>query len=418
MAAAVVALLCGVVGCKPQAKQSAEKSIAPATIAQIADEQKLNTIVLTEAAERRLGLTTARAERKPISRHRTFGGELTLPVGASIIVSAPVAGTLLAPAGASETPVVGAKVVHRQPVFKLLPLLATERSVLSPGERIRFAEAKNAISTARVDAQGQVRQAEVQVEAARIALERAQRLLREQAGTARAVDDAQAQLSLAQKGLDAAMSRKKLVDEIDLEDDPAKLRPLAIESPRDGLLRSLQAAAGEVVASGAPLFEVIDVTKLWVRVPIYIGETTDLDAAAPVKVTLEQQLEAAPVMAQPIAAPPTATATASSVDWYYAVDNPTGQLRPAQRVDVAIKLRQPADALVVPWSAVIHDIQGGTWVYQQTEPRTYVRRRVLLRYVEGGQAVLERGLTVDASVVTTGAMELFGAEFGIDLKKK
>ncbi|HEX3870877.1 MAG TPA: efflux transporter periplasmic adaptor subunit, partial [Pirellulales bacterium] len=184
------------------AKPAPPTKIAPAAVAHIANEEQLNTIVLTEAADKRLGIEVAKVEKKSVSRTRTYGGEVFMPPGASILVSAPVAGTLDAPSGRA-VPVSGAHVSRRQPIFMLLPLMGSERSVLSPAERIRFAEARNTIATARIDAEGQVQQAQVQLDAAKIALERAERLLRDQAGTARTVDEANAQVSVAQKALNA-----------------------------------------------------------------------------------------------------------------------------------------------------------------------------------------------------------------------
>ena len=55
-----------------------------------------------------------------------------------------------------------------------------------------------------------------------------------------------------------------------------------------------------------------------------------------------------------------------------------------------------ADQRVVPWAAVMHDIHGGTWVYENTAPLTYVRRRVQVRYVVDDLAVLESGPPVGA----------------------
>jgi hypothetical protein len=62
--------------------------------------------------------------------------------------------------------------------------------------------------------------------------------------------------------------------------------------------------------------------------------------------------------------------------------------------------------------AVPHDIHGGTWVYENIAPQQYARRRVEVRRVVKSLAVLVRGPTVGAKVVTAGAAELFGTEFG------
>jgi RND family efflux transporter MFP subunit len=339
---------------------------------------------------------------------------VALPMGASIVVSAPLGGTLQAPSAAGG-PRVGAAVTRKQTVFMLLPLLSPERAVLTPAERIRFAEARAALAQSRIDADGQVQQAKVQVEAAQIALARADRLLHEQAGTVRTVDEAQAQLSLAQKGLAAAENRKQLVDGIKLDEEAGVLSPIPIESPQNGIIRARHAAVGEAVAAGAPLFEVMDYDPVWIRVPVYAGELSEIAADQPARVGSIADRPGEPMrLAMPVAAPPTAVPLASAVDFYYELSNPQGKLRPGERVSAQLMLRGPQASRVVPWSAVLHDIQGGQWVYENTGPRTFVRRRIVVSYVLDSWAVLHEGPPPGARIVTAGAVELFGTEFGFD----
>jgi RND family efflux transporter MFP subunit len=400
------------VGCAPTVKPAAGPS--PAKVAKVANEGELNTIVLTPEAEERLGIKLAPVEVRAVQRVRDYAGEIALPPGASLVISAPVGGRLSAPEPES-IPAVGGLVAAKQPIFVLTPLLSPERDVLTPSERVRLVEAENALATSRVEAQGLVDQAQVQVEAAQIALERAERLLREQAGTVRAVDDAKAQLSLATKGLEAAQKRQKLLENINLQvdGDAGQQTPLVIESPQAGMIRTRSAAAGEVVASGAPLFEVMDFDPIWVRVPVYAGETAELDLNAAARVLpLAGYDKAEGTAAKPVAAPPTATLLAATVDLYYELPNGSGALRPGQRMTVRISRQDTGEQQVVPWSAVIHDYHGGTWVYVNTAEHTYVRHRVQVRYVAGDLAVLDAGPKVGQQVVTTAVVELFGTEFG------
>ncbi len=66
----------------------------------------------------------------------------------------------------------------------------------------------------------------------------------------------------------------------------------------------------------------------------------------------------------------------------------------------------------MPRDSVLYDYHGGTWVYVKTESHTYARKRVLIDYQVDDVAVLIEGPTAGAEVVTTGAAELFGTEFG------
>jgi multidrug efflux pump subunit AcrA (membrane-fusion protein) len=103
---------------------------------------------------------------------------------------------------------------------------------------------------------------------------------------------------------------------------------------------------------------------------------------------------------------------ASSVDLYFELRNPESLLRPGHRVTVSLPMLDSAEGLVVPWSAVLYDINGGTWVYEQLSASMFARRRIELSHRVGEWAVLTRGPEPGARVVTAGAAELFGTEFG------
>lgn len=100
------------------------------------------------------------------------------------------------------------------------------------------------------------------------------------------------------------------------------------------------------------------------------------------------------------------------MDLYYEADNRGGGLTPGQRVGASLPLRGEAESLTVPWASVVQDIHGGTWVYEQTAPRTFVRRRVAVRSVVGDTAVLAGGPPPGTQVAVAGAQELFGSETG------
>jgi hypothetical protein len=71
---------------------------------------------------------------------------------------------------------------------------------------------------------------------------------------------------------------------------------------------------------------------------------------------------------------------------------------------------------VVPYSAVVYDPNGLTWVYTVPEPLTYVRAKVVVETVggaEGTEAVLSDGPPAGTTVVTKGVIELYGTELGV-----
>jgi membrane fusion protein, heavy metal efflux system len=412
IAASVVIVLVPalMLGCRKP--PSAATKTKPATVEPIKETQ-LNTVVLTEDAEKKLGLAVAAVEERAFRRARSYPGEVVLPASALVTVSAPVSGKLKVVKG-QELPQVGSTVKAGQTMFSLVP------HALTQAEQIALKSAVLSLHGAQVDAEGQVKQWESQVKSEDVNVKRFKGLYLNGGGIKKDVDDAEAKLDLAQKGLTAALEKKKLVDSIQLETDADKVKALVISSPRSGIVRTTFAVPGELVPAGAALFEVMNIDKIWIKVPVYLGELPDIAEGKPAQVNNLADLPGTPgVTAQAVQAPPTAAAPSSSADLYYELANTKGKYRPGEKLSVLVPLRDQDKSLGVPWQAVVTDINGGTWVYEQTAPHTYVRSRVQVRYVEAkisasgdNWAVLAEGPKAGTKIVTAGAAEVFGSEFG------
>jgi membrane fusion protein, heavy metal efflux system len=161
-------------GCGPQKAAPAAKT-APAKI-EHPDESNIYRVVLTPKAEERLQISTVPVEMKAVPRTRTVGGEIAIPDGASVIVTAPVTGQLLRPSD-TATLVPGQSVSAGQTIFQLRPLLSPEREVPTAAERVVMADAKATLVSSQIIADGDAKQAQAQIEAAQIALDRAKRFV-------------------------------------------------------------------------------------------------------------------------------------------------------------------------------------------------------------------------------------------------
>jgi RND family efflux transporter MFP subunit len=258
----------------------------------------------------------------------------------------------------------------------------------------------------RVTVEAEVASAVARREAAEARAERADRMLRDQVGSVRAQEDAHHELKLAETALEAARAKLEQINRAPLEADVI----VTITAPRDGILRQVHAAPGQTVASGAPLFEVADVDMVWIRVPIYTGELPQVVSGAPASV---RALNGGPVyQAQPAQAPPSADPLATTSDLFFQLDNRQAALRPGEKVNATLPVRGLERSLQVPWAAILHDIHGGAWLYENTAPQVFVRRRVEVDRVVDSTAVLARGPKPGVKVVTAGAAELYGTEFG------
>lgn len=85
--------------------------------------------------------------------------------------------------------------------------------------------------------------------------------------------------------------------------------------------------------------------------------------------------------------------------------------RAAERLGVTSAVIE--NPLTVPYAAVLYDAQGKTWVYTNPKELTYVRHGIEVDRITEEQAFLLRGPAAGEAVVTTGAAELLGIEFGV-----
>lgn len=394
-----------------QTRAADQSKSAPAKVEGAVKESELSTITLQPAAEERLGIETVEAVERDVQRTRLFGGEVIIPPGGTVTVTAPLTGRLMV----SEigVPAAGAAISRSQSVFKLWPVLGTDSEILSPSDRLSRLRAKMDIEAAKVEAEGQMARSQVAVEAARLKLDRAQELQERNAGSARAFEEARAEFNSAEATLKAAKSRVEFLSSTAVEPNESQVPALEIQSPIDGEIQQIFSVTNQVVMAGSPLFTISQLDRVWIRVPVYVGEISIIVGdMANVSGTGDSTAKDVSI-AKRVQAPTTANANSSTADLYFELENYNRLLRPGQRVMVTLPTNQSAKRLTVPWSAIVFDIQGGTWVYENTQPHVFSRRRVVLERVNAATAVLRRGPKAGTRVVSVGVAELYGTEFGV-----
>lgn len=347
-------------------------------------EAELTTVKLSEDAVKRLGVETFVVTTDTAVITRSLGGEVMVPEGRLITVTAPVAGTVTIAPGTQA----GGRVTRGTRLMTLAPLATSERD--------QGIEARRAAEAAEAD-----------TVAVRLRVQRLEQLLKDGAASARSVEEARAQLQISEAALNAARERVAA----NRQGPVGPQGEVAITAPLDGIIQKISAAPGQTVAPSAPLLEIAQVSTLWVRVAVFAGDLTRIDATQPVAVT-RLGGGGAPVVARRVTAPLKADASAASVDVYYELSGGNMALRPGERVMVEVPLEGTERGLVVPAAAVLYDIHGDAWVYEDLGGNAYARRRVEIARHAGDRAVVARGITEGAKVVTAGAAELFGTEFG------
>lgn len=379
------AALLFVTSCGPAQQVAPPKSDSPAKVAgPLLKEGELSSVTLTPEAESRLEVRVVPVASGSGNEVRRFTADVVLPPGRSLVVSAPISGTLLT---SFQPPAPGAVVKRDQVLFEITPLPPLPRDL-------------------RVTAEADVEQAKTRLDTATLRQARADRMLKDEVGTVRAQEDARNELDLAKTALQAAQARLDQIKRAPLEGDVT----VKVRAPRDGMIRQVLAGPGQPVSGGAPLFEIADLRTLWLRVPIYAGEAAMFSAGRPVRV---ETLSGNPIgTARPVEAPPTGDSLAATVDFYYETPDSAHDWKPGERVAVAMGSSASTTLRTVPYSAVVYDIQGGSWVYEQAANRRYMRRRVQIHHTANGIAYLASGPAPGTPILVEGAAELWGVEFG------
>lgn len=180
---------------------------------------------------------------------------------------------------------------------------------------------------------------------------------------------------------------------------------------REAQVQRNRMVGGEVVRAPAGA---ADSGALLVQVPLSASDAKQVARDQPVRVLpLAGDDKAAGATAKPVEMASGDTGAAAST-LHYALDGDGHGLAAGQRVRVELPLSGGGGPKkIIPYAAVIYDLQGATWTYVNASPLVFARQPIQVDYVEGEEAVLSDGPSSGALVVTAGAAALFGTELGI-----
>jgi len=77
-------------------------------------------------------------------------------------------------------------------------------------------------------------------------------------------------------------------------------------------------------------------------------------------------------------------------------------------------VRRDGEQKVIPYAALLYDSEGKAFVYTSPKPLTFVRKEVKAEREDGDRVMLAEGPPAGTRVVTTGAVEVYGTEFGVE----
>jgi RND family efflux transporter MFP subunit len=347
------------------------KADDPAAVAYLKEQQWTNAFATAVAHEG----DVRRSIRVPASIEPLTGGEA--------IVSAPVDGRFTA----GKLPSVGDRVAVGQSLGSFEPRLS-----------------ENTEDHATLVAN--VAEAQAAVDAAKLDLSRAQKLLAERAVPARRVEDAQRVMSVAEARLTAAQSRLAQRNEtLRSGGGAASGNTFVLRAPIAGRVAEVYAALGASFDEGAPLFHIVrtDRVELQAHIP-----ASDAPLRQPVRdIALE-----IPGRPDPIVVDADHMHDAGVIDpkthalpVQFDVDNRAGQLLVGQSATAILYTGEKERMVVVPKAAVLTEA-GRPYVFVQAGGERFARRFIDVAARDGDLVGVRSGVSIGERVVTLGAYEV------------
>lgn len=178
-------------------------------------------------------------------------------------------------------------------------------------------------------------------------------------------------------------------------DSNLSLSTYTVSAPISGVVLARHAQVGGVAGEGAPLFEIGDLSTLWVDLHIFGNDTQHITAGVPVTVSrMTDGVSQATTLERVL--PGTATASQSTVA-RASLRNDDGLWRPGAAVKARIVVATTDAAQVVPLSAV-QTLDGKEVVFVRAGD-TYTARPVTLGARDAQKAEVLEGLRVGEEVV-------------------
>jgi cobalt-zinc-cadmium efflux system membrane fusion protein len=172
------------------------------------------------------------------------------------------------------------------------------------------------------------------------------------------------------------------------------LTPYPVTAPFAGTILDVAVGPGDL-AGEQPLFEIADLSSLWVDLHLFGGDAQHITPGLPVEVTrLSDDVLAVTKLERVL--PGTATASQSTVA-RATVKNTDGQWRPGAAVRARVTVSQRQAAIVVPLGA-LQAFEGDTVVFIR-EGKRYAPRPVKLGQKDANNAQVLEGLEGGEDIV-------------------
>lgn len=327
---------------------------------------------------------TAFAKKGAVVPTIEVAGEVTTPPSGQADVGAAISGRVVAPPGGLPRP--GQSVRQGALLATIAPVPAAPEA----GARADLA----------------VVEAQARIQAARAAVERAERLIADRAISQREVDEARRELAVALEAVQAARRARDVFTGATSGRGGGTYR---VTAPIAGVVVEVDATPGQSVQVGDAMFRVVNLSELWIaaRVPEQQATLLRSDQDAAYKLPgldawLPLDVIGPDAVASVIHVGRTVDRRSRTVEVVYALRAADERLRVGAMLRIAVPAGSPWEGVVVPRGAVLSD-DGRSLVYVQVEGEAFEERTVRVGPQSGSRIGIVSGVNDGERVVTLGA---------------
>ena len=261
--------------------------------------------------------------------------------------------------------------------------------------------------------------AEAELNYARVAEARAERLVADKALAVQELERVRTDLVAAEEELAAARADVRRTEQDLLhygltpspDADPRENEHVPVRAPFAGAVIERHASPGAAVTLGTPLVVVSDLSRVWITAEVAEADLSRLSVPEPVEFRVtawpDEVFSATLTAVGDVINPATRRVTVRAE-----ADNPDGRLKPEMFANLSVASGTPRKLLVVP-AAAVQTLEGETVVFVETSPSEFRRRSVVTGAGFDGAIEIREGLAAGEVVATGGAFLLKSALVGL-----
>jgi RND family efflux transporter MFP subunit len=284
--------------------------------------------------------------------------------------------------------------------------------LLSIGDRVRggqvlaYLEPRLATGADRATLAADVAEAQAALEAARVELGRAERLLAERAVPARRVEDARRAVTVGEARLTAAEARLAQRDEtLRTGGGAAAGNAFALRAPINGRLAEVMGTLGASYNEGASLFRIVRTDRVELEVQVPSADVPIARRAAGLALEIPGMPEALELEPHHVHDAGVIDPTTRALPLQMEIDNPGERLLVGQVGSAVLYTRERTRIPVVPGAAVLREA-GRPYVFVQIGGEEFSRRFIEIAARDGDIVGVKSGVMSGERVVTRGAYDV------------